>query len=107
MMTDREEFEKFLKDNFLYDTSGFIQNEAERKKAQDESFVWRAWQARGELDAVKIKELESRLTIQYIDLDRLIGALEVLAKLGGGTSEGNMIAKQALAYGVPKESEVN
>ncbi|MFI3198171.1 MAG: hypothetical protein QX196_07610 [Methylococcaceae bacterium] len=58
-MTDREEFEKFLKDNFLYDTSGFIQNEAERKKAQDESFVWRAWQARGELDAVRIKEWQS------------------------------------------------
>ena len=57
-MTDREEFEKFLNDNFLYDTSGFIQNEAERKKAQDESFVWRAWQARGELDAVRIEELE-------------------------------------------------
>ena len=60
-MTDREEFEKFLKDNFLYDTSGFIQNEAERKKAQDESFVWRAWQARGELEAVKINGLELAL----------------------------------------------
>ena len=55
----------------------------------------------------EIKQLQARLTTQYIDLDRLIGALEVLAKLGGGTSEGNMIAKQALAYGVPKESEVN
>ena len=60
-MTDREEFEKFLKDNFLYDTSGFIQNEAERKKAQDESFVWRAWQARGKADAKRIVELEDML----------------------------------------------
>jgi hypothetical protein len=55
----------------------------------------------------KIKYLTARITTQCLDLDRLIGALEVLAKLGGGTSEGNMIAKQALAYGIPKESEVN
>lgn len=69
------------------------------------------YRTRCKLDADRIAKLEERLTVQYIDLDRLIGALEVLARLGNGTeygtSEGNMIARQALSYGVPKISEVN
>ena len=50
-MTDREEFEKWLKENY---TKGYI-TDSDRKLATG------AWQARGELDAVRIKELEDRL----------------------------------------------
>ena len=80
---------------------------AEKWERDADCMPFDVWQAAQADQSERVKELESKLAIQYIDLDRLIGALEVLAKLGGGTSEGNMIAKQALAYGVPKESEVN
>ena len=49
-MTDREEFEKFWESHRLYPDWN--------------TTVWKAWQARGELDAVKIKELEAKLAIQ-------------------------------------------
>ena len=47
MMTDREEFEKFWESHRLYPDWN--------------TTVWKAWQARGELDAVKIKELEDEI----------------------------------------------
>lgn len=53
-MTDREEFEKWLKENY---TKGYI-TDSDRKLAKG------AWQARGALDAVRIKELEDRLRFQ-------------------------------------------
>ena len=46
-MTDREEFEKFWESHRLYPDWN--------------TTVWKAWQARGELDAVKIKELEDEI----------------------------------------------
>jgi hypothetical protein len=72
-----------------------------------------AWHASAQVAQGRIDELEKQVTVQCIDLDRLIGALEKIAVFGSncapyfGNSEVNMIARQALAYGVPKITEVN
>ena len=106
-MTDREEFEKWFCKQL--DTGYAF--------TSDEQITSWAWQARGELDSVRIKELEIRnaelqaqvfktvfddrnLNELTAKLDKAREALDRLSRLGNepllGNSDGNKIARMAL-----------
>ena len=57
-MTDREEFEKWAKHHDVNTMRMTISNAYMSNGAY---LAWASWQARGELDAVRIKELEAKL----------------------------------------------
>ena len=113
-MTDREEFEKWVKEgkDFYLRRNNFSEYITHTTRVQ-----WVAWQARGELDAVRIKELEAEvkkwqtnsvdLEYKCLDKDLLIDeltakldkakeALKWIDKVNAMDSEYVRVARQAL-----------
>jgi hypothetical protein len=80
-MTNKEQFEEFWQSHRLYPDWS--------------TTVWKAWQARGELDAKYITELEAKLTIA-------IDALDMLSKLGNGDRVGNSIGNDIAVEALTK-----
>lgn len=117
-MTSNNEFEKHiaLQESHYIKNSDDYFNARPQIGGSDRRKVFEAGHKRGYTAARAESEkelagLQEQLKIQHIDLDRLITALERLAKLGNepnyGNSVGNMIAIEALSHGVPKLNEVN
>ena len=76
-MTDLDEFEKWYTENKWNTTN------------HTKELMQKTWQARGELDAVRIKELEAKL-------DKAKEALKWIDKVNAMDSEYVRVARQAL-----------
>jgi hypothetical protein len=48
---EREAFEAWCNENYLFDTCNFIPDENEKAKCKEENVAWRAWQARAKQDS--------------------------------------------------------
>ena len=85
-MTDREEFEKFWESHRLYPDWN--------------TTVWKAWQARGELDAVRIKELEADLDDRKREVNLRCGQIQErdirIAELTAKNKELEELIKRAM-----------
>ena len=63
---DRADFEKWLDDNFLFDTSKFM-HENDAKIIRVNKLVWKAWQA-----SAKLQREKAELAIPAIDVNKMV-----------------------------------
>jgi hypothetical protein len=58
-MTEAQQFDDWLKSNYLFDTSNFIKDEDDREKAKSSNPTWMAWKHQQQ----RIDELENKLEL--------------------------------------------